>query len=59
MTEEEARKLLRTLNNAELSYPTGPEAEGFQIDGWNFDYEGSGKWVLRAHMHGVWVNFVD
>lgn len=51
MSEEEARALLRTLNTTE-SWPLGYEADGFSVDGWEFDYQGSGRWYLRFYQQG-------
>jgi hypothetical protein len=61
MTEEEARKLLRTLNETEDSYPLGWDGEGFQIGiEWEFNYEGSGKWkISHWTQDGHWEYFDD
>jgi hypothetical protein len=61
MTEEEARKLLRTLNETEYSWPTGYEADGFQIGPeWVFEYCGSDRWELVRWLPGLgWERFYD
>jgi hypothetical protein len=59
MTEETAREWLRVLNTSESAWPSGYEADGFTVDGWDFEYCGSGDWVLMTYRNGKWVTIDD
>ena len=49
MSFEAAQQLLDRLNADEDAYPLGYEADGFQLEGWEFQYQGSGVWTARYY----------
>lgn len=57
MTRSEVLALLDRLNADDEAWPLGYEADGFQLEGWEFCYQGRGVWTARhydIHDH-TWV----
>lgn len=57
---EEAQKLLDRLNADDGAWPLGQAADGFQLEGWRYSYEGSGEWTASYYditTHG-WFELV-